>query len=116
MSVPDLKEIYRSIRDKVSDARDQVWKSLGLKVKIYRLKKVFRRFKQFHRENWDQTYKPALDYIFNEFLWITWANGLLLNVVFNYFLGFPLTVYSVTAWGALWYVLVHMTPSIRKEA
>jgi hypothetical protein len=116
MSVPDLKKVYRNLRGKISDARNQVWQKLGLKLKLYKTKTRYRLFRQYLRQNWGTTYKPALDYVFNEFLWITLANGLILNIVFDYFLGFPLTIYSVVAWGSLWYVFTKMTPSLRKEA
>jgi uncharacterized membrane protein len=111
MSLPVFADLYGRLRDRVDDLS----RRLRLKVRMYRLKQQWRILKDELRQAWDERYRPYLSYILNEFIWIVLANGLILNIIFDYFLGFPLTPYSVVAWGALWYAVVMMTPSLRRS-
>jgi len=115
MSESDVHNIASKLEGMISDALDRVRQRLRLKLRRRRLRKKLNSLRRAFWRNWANRYKPYVDYFLNEFLWITLANGLILNIVFNYFLGLPLTVRSVVSWGALWYTLSVMTPSLRKQ-
>jgi hypothetical protein len=115
MSESDEQNIARKLEGMISDALYKIRLRLRYKLRKRRLRKKLNSLRRAFWRNWEERYKPYVDYFLNEFLWITLANGLILNLVFNYFLGFPLTVRSVVSWGALWYTLSVMTPSLRKQ-
>jgi len=115
MSESDEQSIISKLEGMISDALYKIRLRLRYKLRKRRLHNKLNSLRRAFWRKWEEKYKPYVDYFLNEFLWITLANGLILNIIFNYFLGFPLTVRSVVSWGALWYTLSVMTPSLRKQ-
>lgn len=108
--MPDLRDTLSSYKETFLDdvERFRSW----LSIKKYRLRRKYRVF----RGTAVEIIEASSDYILKEFAPNILAHGVLFNVPAAFFLGFPVSAFSLVSFGFAWYIGFILLPDAIQDS